>query len=673
MKTVKTRSRVTGVKVLDKSVNLSTRMRDAFVRTKERAEETQNPRQASPAEYASDNIQATARGAAREIAYNPTKPLQKASNNLNRAKRHFQEAGRNLPKERRAAAERAKQTAAKARDGAVKLRSCADKAGEAAKEAKSAVTDAKQTLKDVRQSGRRSLRAAHESPDPKLGAKRDFIRDRARTQAVNARINKTSTRLSGRQDIKPDKQMVVNPLRGGDSPSDISRPGYMIAPRRSANSVGGAAHSAHTRVKKSVKTARRSAMSAVKTAKQTAKAAQKSARSAAKTVKTAERADRTARLTGRQAAKAAARTGKAAMRAAIAMIKAAIAAIKGLVAAIAAGGWVALLVILIICLIGALVGSVFGIFFSSEPEIDGGMTINSVIAEIDDEYTAQIDAIIYGNAYDLLDMSGTRASWKHVLAIYTVKTVSDPDNPMEVATIDETKAVLLRSVFWEMNDISYILDSVDVVEDVLDADGVPTGETATVTMTVLRITVTHKSTDDMVSQYGFSDEQNVWLDELLKPECHSMWNALLYGITSIGDGSLISIAETQLGNVGGEIYWSWYGFAVREPWCACFISWVAEQCGFLEAGILPRFSSCADGIQWFKNRNQWQEPGYTPAPGDLLFIDWEDDGITNHVGIVEHADATTVYTIEGNASDSVARRSYAMDSVKIVGYGTPEY
>jgi cell wall-associated NlpC family hydrolase len=123
---------------------------------------------------------------------------------------------------------------------------------------------------------------------------------------------------------------------------------------------------------------------------------------------------------------------------------------------------------------------------------------------------------------------------------------------------------------------------------------------------------------------------------------------------------MISAAETQLGNIGGKPYWSWYGFASRVEWCACFVSWCAEQCGFLESGVLPMFSSCEAGIAWFKNRERWRDRGYTPAPGDLIFFDWEGDGISDHVGIVEK-------------TDSVARRSYTADSVKIMGYGLPDY
>jgi hypothetical protein len=128
-------------------------------------------------------------------------------------------------------------------------------------------------------------------------------------------------------------------------------------------------------------------------------------------------------------------------------------------------------------MIGLLAGSVFGIFFSSEPSEDGGKTVNDVIAEINDEYTAQIDGIVNGNAHDLLDMSGARASRKEVLTVYTVNAVNDPDNPMEVATVDDVKTVLLRIVFWEMNAITHTLETVAVEEDVLGADGLPTGDT----------------------------------------------------------------------------------------------------------------------------------------------------------------------------------------------------
>ena len=213
-----------------------------------------------------------------------------------------------------------------------------------------------------------------------------------------------------------------------------------------------------------------------------------------------------------------------------AAVTAIIAAIKGLVAAIAAGGWIAVVVILIICLIALVVGSVYSIFFSSDPDPVTGMSINGVIMEIDAEYADKIDEIITANAHDILDISGAQAEWKQVLAVYTVKTVTDPDNPIEVATMDDTKAAILRNIFWDMNTISYITETIEIDEDILDEDGNPTGETVTVEKTILCITVTHKTLVEISAQYGFTAEQKDWLDELLKPKYDGLWDALLYSI-----------------------------------------------------------------------------------------------------------------------------------------------
>lgn len=651
MKTIKTRDKVKNIKILNKSANLSMRMKDSFVRTKDKAEETQDPRHASPAEYATDSIQDKAQGAAHEASRHLPNPRKKAQRSIDRAKGHFEEARRQRPEERKRAAEQAQKTAHKAKSEAEKLRNTADSAADTAKDAKSAVKDAKQTLREVRQSGRQTMREAK------------------RRSAAKPQTAPSAT--------KPDI-----PAHGG-----ASQPGYLNKGVRAPSAGGNAANTVQSSAKsikstskgfketakgtvktakKSVKTAEQTAKKAVKTAQQAAKTAQKTAHAASKAAKVAERA-------ARAAAKAAVHATKAAARAVAAMVKAAIAAIKGLVAAIAAGGWIVVLIILIVCLIGLLVASIFGIFFSSEPSPGSGLTINGIISEIDGEYTAEINGIITSNSHDLLDMSGARAGWKGVLAVYTVRTTSDPDNPMEVATIDEEKADILRTVFWDMNSITHSLDSVDVEEDVLGDDGLPTGETETVSQSVLRIVVSHKAPEELAAEYGFSIEQMEQLEELLKPEYHHLWNALLYGITSIGDGSMIGVAETQLGNVGGEPYWSWYGFDSRVEWCACFVSWVAEQCGFIDAGIIPRFSGVSTGVQWFKDREQWQDNSYTPRAGDIIFFDWENDGICNHVGIVENVENGMVNTIEGNTSDSCARRSYELGSVKIYGYGVPAY
>lgn len=126
------------------------------------------------------------------------------------------------------------------------------------------------------------------------------------------------------------------------------------------------------------------------------------------------------------------------------------------VAAIAAGGWVAVVVIIVICLIALILGSVFGIFFSGDSPSNNGdyISMPAAVQEINADYDDQLTSIRNGTAYDNLEMSGSRAVWKEVIAVYAVKTNIDPDNAQEVATMDEDKKQLLTDIFWEMNDIS---------------------------------------------------------------------------------------------------------------------------------------------------------------------------------------------------------------------------
>ena len=121
--------------------------------------------------------------------------------------------------------------------------------------------------------------------------------------------------------------------------------------------------------------------------------------------------------------------------------------------------------------------------------------------------------------------------------------------------------------------------------------------------------------------------------------------------TSGGNQAIVEVALTQLGNEGGQPYWSWYGFEGRVEWCACFVSWCADQCGYIESGIIPKFAGCVDGANWFKGNGQWQDRNYEPQAG-IIFFDWEGDGETDHVGIVEKCENGVVYTVEGNSGDA---------------------
>jgi len=436
--------------------------------------------------------------------------------------------------------------------------------------------------------------------------------------------------------------------------------------RSTGKTVKTAAKGTVKTTQKSVKTAQATSKAAVKTAEATAKATQAAAKTS---VKAAQRAAQIAKAT----AKATVVAIKAAVKATVAAVKAIIAGTKALIAAIAAGGWVAVIVIIVICLIALLVGSVFGIFFSGE-DSGTGMTMQSVVREINTEYDTRLDDTRNGTPHDVLEMSGSRAVWKEVLAVYSVKTTTDPDNPQEVATMDDSKKQLLSGIFWEMNEISSRTESKTETEitESDDGHGNIVQTESTVTRTYLYITVSHKTAEEMADQYGFNEEQRQQLSELLAEENNSLWSQVLYGI-SVGDGEIVTVALSQLGNVGGQPYWSWYGFNGRVEWCACFVSWCANECGYIENGVIPKFAGCVLGSQWFKDRGQWQDGNFEPSAGQIIFFDWEGDGETDHVGIVEKCENGIVYTVEGNSGDACRQKQYSVGNNVIYGYGIPAY
>ncbi len=417
---------------------------------------------------------------------------------------------------------------------------------------------------------------------------------------------------------------------------------------------------------KTVKTAEQTAKTSIKTTKQVAKAAQKTAQA---TAKAAQRAAQAAKA----AAKAVATGIKAAVKATIAAVKAIIAATKALIAAIAAGGWIAVVMIIVICLIALLLGSVFGIFFSGE-DSGTGMSMQTVVQEINAEYDTKLQAEKDAVSYDVLEMSGSRAVWKDVLAVYAVKTNTGQDNPQEVATMDNSKKQILTDIFWEMNQISSRTESKTETQitETDDGHGNIVQTETTVTHTYLYITVSHKTVDEMAAQYGFNQEQKDYLAELLKDENNSLWSAVLYGI-SYSDGDIVTVALSQVGNMGGEPYWSWYGFNSRVEWCACFVSWCANECGYIDTGVIPKFAGCVNGVQWFKDRGQWLDGSAEPVPGMIIFFDWDSDGESDHVGIVEKVENGIVYTVEGNSGDSCRINQYAVGHYEILGYGVPQY
>lgn len=136
-----------------------------------------------------------------------------------------------------------------------------------------------------------------------------------------------------------------------------------------------------------------------------------------------------------------------------------------------------------------------------------------------------------------------------------------------------------------------------------------------------------------------------------------------------GNSSIVQSALRELkeGNhAGGDKYWRWYGFSGRVEWCAIFVSYNADKAH----AKMERFAYCPAGIDYFKAHHQWKNRGTTPKSGNIIFFDWDSDGISDHVGIVEKVVKGKVITIEGNSGDQVAEQSYSKNSPFIAGYGT---
>ena len=592
-KGIKTRvSEKKGIKAIDKAAVASERMKEAYIRTKDKADHSLYAEESSPGEYASDRLSAGVDSVTHEVIHQFDKQGRKG---IKTTKENISKVKENIQK-RKAAAEQPKKQAEK--QAARKTRQAADK-----------ISEPVRTLRQER------------------GAVKTLDRGKKSIKTVDR----------GRKTIK-----------------------------QASSTAKGTVKTAS----KSIKTAEKTAKASIKTTQQAAKAAQRTAQATARAAKATAHA-------ARAAARAAVAAAKVAAKATIAAVKAIIAATKALIAAIAAGGWIAVLVIVIICLIGLLIGSCFGIFFSGE-DSGSGYTMQNVVQEINDDYQQQIDTTKANLSHDVLEMSGSRAVWPEVLAVYAVKTTTDPDNPQEVATMDDSKKAILTDIFWEMNQISSRTETrtETVITETDDGNGNIVETETTVTQTYLYITVSHKTAEEMAAQYGFDEEQKEQLAELLDEENRSLWSAVLYGIYT-EDGAIVSVALSQVGNVGGEPYWSWYGFSSRVEWCACFVSWCANECGYIDTGVIPKYAGCVNGVQWFKDRGQWMDGSAEPAPGMIIFFDWNDengqDGLSDHTGIVEKVENGRVYTIEGNSGDSVRQNSYPVGHYEVLGYGCPDF
>ena len=587
MADIKTRDAVKGtIKTIDKAAIASERMKAAYAKTKDKAEQGYYVDESSATEYASDKVSYTAERVTEEGVHQFNKQGQKG-------------------------VQTTKENIVKAKD---KIADFKTKRAVKAAEQKQAQAASEQVGSAVRR-GAESRSAVPDMPVQTIKIKR--------------------------QTEKTIKQSV----------------------RSTGKTVKTAAKGTVKSAEKSVKTAQATSKAAIKTTETSVKTAQAAAKAS---VKATQRAAQAAKAT----AKATAEATKAAVRATIAAVKAIIAGTKALISAIIAGGWVAVVIILIIVLFGCAV-SLFG----------GGGNSNSytpVSAEVEayepliqqyarqhgiPEYTELIKAVMMqesgGRGNDPMQASECGYNTRYP---NTPNGITDPEYSINVG-IQNLAACLSAAEVENPIDMEHIK---------LALQGYNFGNG------YISWAKTNYGGYSYANAVEFSTTQAERLGWDSYGDTQYVSHVLRYypygrAFTGGGNQAIVEVALTQLGNEGGQPYWSWYGFEGRVEWCACFVSWCANECGYIDTGVIPKFAGCVLGSQWFMDRGQWQDGSFEPSAGHIIFFDWEGDGVTDHVGIVERAENGTVYTVEGNSGDTCRQNRYAIGSSVIYGYGIPAY
>lgn len=275
--------------------------------------------------------------------------------------------------------------------------------------------------------------------------------------------------------------------------------------------------------KRKVKSTVKNTKTVIKTSKEVAKKTEKTAK---ETIKASKRTMQIAKETAKRTAQGV----KVAIKTTISAIKAIIAGTKALVAAIVAGGWVAVIVIIVICLVALMCSSIFGIFFSSQKTSANSITMNTVVAECNQEFSDKLQSIQDSNPHDDYVLEGSMASWKDVLTVYTIKQ-SNGVNQQDVMTIDDNKKNVIKQIFWDMNSLTSEVRDEMVTEQGTNADEMP----KQVQKKVLHIKINTKTLEQMKNDYHFSSAQNKQLVELTDNKYASLWNGVIYGAADSGE------------------------------------------------------------------------------------------------------------------------------------------
>lgn len=595
MPEIKTRDVVKGtVKTLDKAAVAGERMKQAYIRTKDKAEQGMYSAESAPEEYATDRFSGGAEAAAYEAAHQFDKHGRKAvkttKDNISTVREQMEQRKANQPKR------------------------------QAQKQAQ------KKAQRKAAGTARSSPSAPAAQPPAPTGS----------GSTVRPSI-KTAQRGSIRQLAKSTGTSAIKTAKGTVKTA-----------------------------RRSIKTPAQTAHTTVKTA-QAAMAAQKNAQAAAKA---SHRAVQVAKAAARKSAEAARKTA----RATVSAVRAIIAGTKALITALIAGGWIAVVIILIVVLLGCAV-SLFG----------GGSGSNSytpVSAEVEayeplirqyaaqhgiPEYVELIKAVMMqesgGQGSDPMQASECGYNTRYP---NTPGGITDPEYSIDVG-IQNLAACLSAAEVENPIDMEHIklaLQGYNFGNGYISWAKSSYGGYSYANAVEFSVTQAERLGWD-----SYGDTQ--YVSHVLRYYPYGR------AFTSGGNQAIVEVALTQLGNEGGEPYWSWYGFDSRVEWCACYVSWCADQCGYIEAGIIPKFAGCVDGVSWFQSQGLWQSRDYEPQPGDIIFFDWDDengqDGSADHVGIVDKVENGIVYTVEGNSGDACRQQQYSVGYYEILGYATPSY
>ena len=591
MADIKTRDAVKGtIKTIDKAAVASERMKSAYAKTKDKAEQGYYADESSATEYAADRVSCASERVTEEGVHQFNKQGQKS----------IQTTQENIGKTKDKIADFKQKRAAKAAEQRME-RNMSEQHGLQIRHG----TASRSAAPDMPQSGKSQL---------------------------------IKTRQQSRKTIK-------------------------TTARNAEKAVKSTAKGSVKTAERGVKTAQATSKATIKTAEQTAKATKEAAKASAKA---AQKAAQAAKAT----AKATAEATKTAVRATIAAVKVIIAGTKALISALIAGGWVSVVIILIVVLLGCAV-SLFG----------GGGGSNAytpVSAEVEayepliQKYAKQYGIPEYVELIKAVMMqeSGGRGLDPMQAAEGSFNTrypnepngIQDPEYSIQCG-VQELKAALISAEVENPIDMEHIK---------LALQGYNFGNG------YISWAKTNYGGYSYANAVEFSTMQAQRLGWESYGDTQYPAHVLRYypygrAFTSGGNQAIVEVALTQLGNEGGQPYWSWYGFDGRVEWCACFVSWCADQCGYLDSGIVPKFAGCVDGANWFKGNGQWQDRNYEPTAGTIIFFDWENDGETDHVGIVEKCENGVVYTVEGNSGDACRQNQYSVGSSSIYGYGIPAY